>query len=150
MNSFYGKMSTFISVIFITAFYCGLLCDRGLMSLLDNGVASKTGYYILKGIHVTKIGALQCVFFKNDNMMLWFSTNSLIKQKRWPFSCNNDCICHRCLSLTCMQAPKHILGPVRPCGWPYPLLFNHVIQFYLKTKKTVNHFSCLSFFLCLY
>lgn len=72
MNSSYGKISTFL--LFQLTFMVPLTvashqCHGGLMSPLDDHVAGKAGYYILKGKHTNKIRTLQCVSFKNDNIM---------------------------------------------------------------------------------
>lgn len=67
MNSSYGKISAFL--LFWLIFLAPLTVASHQCLHLYNYVAGNAGYHISKGEYTNKLGTLQCVSFKNDNIM---------------------------------------------------------------------------------
>ena len=113
----------------------------------DDYVAGKAGYYISKGKYSNKTRTLPCVYFQNDNIML-FSDSELTARENNRDSSSPATIVLFAIHLS---APCLYKGPLRPfltqvspSGLPYPWLLEHDVQFPLGIKTVISSSQCLS------
>lgn len=150
MNSSYGKISAFLlfwliflAPLTVASHQCQAWCLH-----LYNYVAGNAGYYISKGEYTNKLRTLQCVSFKNDNIMCLFDPQ-LAAWENNRVSSSLVIIVPFAIHLSdpyVYKGPlRYIPAPVPPSGLPYPLLLKHVASFSLETKTAVSPYFVLCF-----